>query len=356
MKVAVRVRPMSEGEQFEGCKECVRCPDNDLYGSGSGGGDSLDNGFAGDGATTANGGNGGGGGGPANSTQELVLGAGANKKTFTFDFVCGSKVSQGQVFQRCVVPLLDRFIEGYNGTILAYGQTGSGKTFTMGTATDSSAPSTSSPHHHQHHHHSHHSLSSEQAQTRGIVPRAAEWIFETMRALEAKAQRLGYQRPVFEVRASFLELYNEELLDLLSKDRGQNVGMKDCIEGGVSLVGLTEEQVTTPSELLSCLAKGAANRTTAATDMNKTSSRSHGTHPLVSTLDRLLNPFFFFFFFFLCVCVCVCVCVCLSAIFTITLKQKLPVSLKAGEGTKNSGALEKRHALCIYYFLPLALF
>ena len=90
------------------------------------------------------------------------------------------------IFEQTGLPILESVLEGYNGTIFAYGQTGTGKTFTMEGANE--------PEH-----------------LRGIVPRIIERIFKE---IEGKAETKKHV-----VRASFLELYNEELIDLLLKPK-----------------------------------------------------------------------------------------------------------------------------------------
>lgn len=264
VKVAVRVRPMNRNEQMEGCKDVLTSPPSSSLPLSSGSSSPLSSSSS------------------SASTKQIFLGSGS-EKSFTFDEVFGWQVPQSVVFATCVSPLLDRFIEGYNGTILAYGQTGSGKTYSMGTASSASASASSA------------SPADFQAAlddvSLGIIPRSAVKLFEALRQMEAKAQRMGLPRPLFEVRTSFLELYNEELIDLLHKDSSAPSSIRikeDPTEGGIQLVGLTEEQVTSPRDLLLCLERGAANRTTGATEMNKTSSRSHGP---ISSSSVILSRF-----------------------------------------------------------------
>ena len=258
MRVAVRVRPMSKSEQLEGCKVVLSCGDHSPEHSSA----SATSGSTAVAASTST--------STSSSTKQIFVGN-ASDRSFTFDEVFGSAVSQAQVFSSCVSPLLERFMEGYNGTILAYGQTGSGKTFTMGTATTGAELMGAA------------TAADLKDPALAIIPRAAITLFEAFRVLEEKAHRLGLARPVFELRTSFLEIYNEELIDLLDKEAAGPVRIQeDHGGGGVQLIGLTEEMVTSPAALLACLARGALSRTTAATDMNKTSSRSHGQPRLSS--------------------------------------------------------------------------
>ena len=81
----------------------------------------------------------------------------------------------------------------YNATVLAYGQTGSGKTYTMGTGFE---------------------LSSTSEAAVGIVPRAVRQLFDGINARQSEAKEAGLPPPEFKVSAQFMELYNEEILDL----------------------------------------------------------------------------------------------------------------------------------------------
>lgn len=204
-------------------------------------------------------------------------------KSFQFDYVFGQRAAQDQLYTTSVRPLVDAFFEGYNATVLAYGQTGSGKTFTMGSANEAAQPTDELP------------AASAQSvgASKGVIPRAALDIFEKMRV--AKSQRDGDgEPPSFELKYSFLELYNEDLVDLLNprkRDDREPLRMREA-PLGVELVGIIEErvcslfsfscrvltlrgQIETAAELAACIAFGTLNRTTAATDMNATSSRSH---------------------------------------------------------------------------------
>jgi WD40 repeat protein len=145
-------------------------------------------------------------------------------------------------------------LSGYNATLLAYGQTGAGKSYTMGSA----------------------SLATEGSQL-GILPRA---IFNLFDGLSKKTNvRAG-------VRVSFLEIYNEELIDLLdySVTNKASRGPGERQSGGITireekdkilLIGLKEEKVGNATEALQALEKGTLRRSTSSTLMNETSSRSH---------------------------------------------------------------------------------
>ena len=138
---------------------------------------------------------------------------------------------------------------------MAYGQTGSGKTFTMGSEahSDPEVPSHA-----------------------GLIPRFLSDIFEQLQAMNETAHRheLGQGLINYKLSASFLEVYGEDVHDLLDRDR-KSLPLREDSTGGIVIAGLTNRPVSNASEALEVLHEGTTNRTTAATLMNLTSSRSH---------------------------------------------------------------------------------
>ncbi|XP_070384374.1 chromosome-associated kinesin KIF4-like isoform X2 [Dermacentor albipictus] len=182
------------------------------------------------------------------SNQSIVLGG---DKTFSYDYVFGVESSQVQIYDACVSKLLPKVFEGFNVTILAYGQTGSGKTFTMGTCCSSNC------------------ASSEDA---GIIPRAVQDIFKHISVNTEK---------IFLVRVSFLEIYKEDVFDLFSKNQDrESLQIREDQNGAIKIFNLTELNVTTPEETIRLLEVGSASRSTASTNMNARSSRSHAIFTL----------------------------------------------------------------------------
>lgn len=185
--------------------------------------------------------------------QEMNYMDKGNNKTFSFDKVFGPKSKQIDVYKSMVCPVIDEVLQGYNCTIFAYGQTGTGKTFTMeGDRTDTG------------------DFSWEDDPLAGIIPRAMHQLFEQLSLMEDCAE--------FSVRVSFLEIYNEELFDLLgnSLDTQKLRLFEDTAKkGSVVIQGLEEVIVHSRNEVYNILEKGAARRQTAATLLNAQSSRSH---------------------------------------------------------------------------------
>ncbi|XP_069775164.1 kinesin-like protein KIF17 isoform X2 [Narcine bancroftii] len=162
-------------------------------------------------------------------------------KQFTFDSVYYIESTTEQLYNEIAYPLVEGVTEGYNGTIFAYGQTGSGKSFTM--------QGISSP-----------------ASQRGVIPRAFEHIFESIQCTE---------NTKFLVRASYLEIYNEEIRDLLGKDTKQKLELKEHPEKGIYVKDLSMHTVHSVTECEKIMDIGWGNRAVGYTLMNKDSSRSH---------------------------------------------------------------------------------
>ncbi|MBA0719875.1 hypothetical protein Golax_007522 [Gossypium laxum] len=181
----------------------------------------------------------------------------ANKqidRTFLFDKVFGPSSQQKELFELAVSPIVNEVLEGYNCTIFAYGQTGTGKTYTMeGGARKKNGEFPSDA---------------------GVIPRAVKQIFDILEAQSAE----------YSMKVTFLELYNEEITDLLAPEETTKfiddkskkpIALMEDGKGGVFVRGLEEELVTTANEIYKILEKGSAKRRTAETLLNKQSSRSH---------------------------------------------------------------------------------
>eukprot|EP00802_Teleaulax_amphioxeia_P005785 Tamp_05789.p1 GENE.Tamp_05789~~Tamp_05789.p1 ORF type:complete len:848 (-),score=228.85 Tamp_05789:334-2757(-) len=168
-------------------------------------------------------------------------------KPYTFDQVYDSTTQQKYLFETTAQPIIDCVLQGYNGTVFAYGQTGTGKSHTM-------------------------EGQWEPPELRGIIPRAFLHIFE--RIEDTHDQN-------FLVRASYLEIYNEEVRDLLSKDPKNRLDIKEDVERGVYVKDLTSYVVKGVTEMENVLLAGKKNRSVGATLMNQDSSRSHSIFTIV---------------------------------------------------------------------------
>ncbi|KAL8516151.1 hypothetical protein ACS0TY_014716 [Phlomoides rotata] len=181
----------------------------------------------------------------------------ANKqidRTFLFDKVFGPSSQQKDLYEQAVCPIVFEVLEGYNCTIFAYGQTGTGKTYTMEGGSRKK--------------------NGEFPSDAGVIPRAVRQIFDILEAQHAE----------YSLKVTFLELYNEEITDLLAPEECSKfpddkskkpIALMEDGKGGVFVRGLEEEIVTTANEIYKILEKGSAKRRTAETLLNKQSSRSH---------------------------------------------------------------------------------
>nr|XP_046188449.1 kinesin-like protein KIF11 isoform X2 [Oncorhynchus gorbuscha] len=180
------------------------------------------------------------------------IGDKAARKMYTFDMVFGPAAKQIDVYKSVVCPILDEVISGYNCTVFAYGQTGTGKTFTM--------EGERSPNE---------EFTWEEDPLAGIIPRTLHQIFE----------KLSENGTEFSVKVSLLEIYNEELFDLLSPcpDVTERLQLFDDPRNkrGVIIKGLEEITVHNKNEVYQILERGSAKRKTASTLINAYSSRSH---------------------------------------------------------------------------------
>eukprot|EP00903_Cladosiphon_okamuranus_P005834 g5775.t1 len=167
-------------------------------------------------------------------------------RTYQYDHVFGPFASQEEVFTSTVEPIVKEMLQGFSTTVFAYGQTGTGKTHTMeGDIT------------------SHENM--------GVIPRSVHAIFDYLDGISAD----------YTVRTSFLELYNEELADLLADSNSKSkVVLREDSKRGVVCCGLEEVQVLTAKDIFNILGKGIQQRKTAETLMNKNSSRSHSIFTL----------------------------------------------------------------------------
>ncbi|CAI6345648.1 unnamed protein product [Macrosiphum euphorbiae] len=165
----------------------------------------------------------------------------APPKTFTFDGVYGPDSNTEQIYNDIAYPFVEGILEGYNCTVFAYGQTGCGKSFSM--------QGVDSP-----------------PNQRGIIPRAFEHVFEAISVTDDVK---------FLVLASYIEIYNEEVRDLLSTDTKRRLELKENPERGVYVHELSHHAVQDVTECQKLMEQGWRNRATGATMMNADSSRSH---------------------------------------------------------------------------------
>ncbi|KAL7226298.1 hypothetical protein ACSBR1_021419 [Camellia fascicularis] len=211
VQVIIRVRPLSSSEiSLQGYSRCVR----------------------------------------QDSCQSITW-TGHPESRFTFDVVADENVSQEKLFKEAGVPMVENCVGGYNSCMFAYGQTGSGKTHTMLGDIEGGARR--------------HSVNC------GMTPRVFEYLFSRIQK-EKEARR--EEKLKFTCKCSFLEIYNEQILDLLDPS-STNLQIREDTKKGVYVDNLTEAEVTCARDVIQQLVQGAANRKVAVTNMNHASSRSH---------------------------------------------------------------------------------
>nr|WNS50088.1 centromere-associated protein E-like protein [Halisarca dujardinii] len=167
--------------------------------------------------------------------------------TFLFDKVFSENSANQDVFDEMCRPIILSFLEGINGTIFAYGQTASGKTHTMmGSSGRDGEP--------------------------GVIPIALATIFEYINEHSSSRD--------FILRCSYLEIYNEELTDLLDKRAGKKLTIKEDSQRNLTVQGLTEHSIVDCNEAVKYIWEGQEVRSVAETAMNERSSRSHAIYRL----------------------------------------------------------------------------
>uniref|UniRef100_A0A1B6KLE4 Kinesin motor domain-containing protein n=1 Tax=Graphocephala atropunctata TaxID=36148 RepID=A0A1B6KLE4_9HEMI len=177
-------------------------------------------------------------------------------KTLTFDKVFSESASQRRVYDTVVGPMINEILQGYNCTVFAYGQTGTGKTYTM--TGDCEAQ-------------------GENAIQAGIIPRAMDDIFQALQNISCE----------YQVKISYLELYNEKMKSLLHYyDHDFDIQLMDDMDGNVVLKGLTPIPVNSKEQALKLLKVGMEKKQTASTKMNINSSRSHTVFTITVTLKE----------------------------------------------------------------------
>ncbi|KAK5849193.1 hypothetical protein PBY51_008853 [Eleginops maclovinus] len=233
VRVALRIRPQLAKEKIEGCHICTYVMPGE---------------------------------------PQVFLG---KDKAFTYDHVMDMDSQQESIYTHCTESLIEGCFEGYNATIFAYGQTGSGKTYTMGTGFDVN-------------------IGEEEL---GIIPRAVNHLFRGIEERRQAATEQGRPVPEFKINAQFLELYNEEVLDLFDSTRDiearkmrSNIKIHEDANGGIYTVGVTTRTVSSAAEMMQCLKLGALSRTTASTQMNSQSSRSHAIFTIHLCQVRVCCP------------------------------------------------------------------
>ena len=185
---------------------------------------------------------------------------------FRFDGIVDATQNQSQTFEQIGAHSVTELLKGYNATILAYGQTGSGKTHTMlGAGFGEGSAETQK-------------AWDPKGSVAGLMPRVIETLF--VRASEDARNTNAT------IECSMLEIYNEEIRDLLSKGSCK-LKLRETPLRGVWVQGLTKKKCHTTSDVLALIQIGSLARSTASTKMNTMSSRSHVVVTITTTQSRM---------------------------------------------------------------------
>ena len=230
VKVAIRIRPLNEREISENTTKCVSIVESKI----------------------------------------ILLDSKPESRSFTYDNVAGDEVSQEEVFEIVGKSITSSCLRGYNGTIFAYGQTGAGKTYTIqGEGYEEYSLNVKVNYH-----------------LRGILPRCFEYLFSSI------ADEISRKNAQYLIKCSFLEIYQEQINDLLDQNP-RNLQLREDMKKGVYVEGLIEETVGNVMETYELLNTGSQNRHVSYTNMNKESSRSHSVFTLIieskTSIDGLVN-------------------------------------------------------------------
>jgi kinesin family protein 4/21/27 len=216
------------------------------------------------------------------SNTSLTIDSPQGRKLFVFDRVFSPDVMQDGIWEY-LSDSVDAFTQGYNVSLLAYGQSGAGKSYTMGT----SGPG-----------------EQQDEDLMGVVPRAARALFEKLDVPKASSNKAsnrnslshlksprGYGQQVslgdrnWSLKATYVEIYNEHLRDLLVPDSTPSgersaVAIREDVKGNIILTGLRQVDIASVDDLMNALNFGSSIRQTDATAINAKSSRSHAVFSL----------------------------------------------------------------------------
>ncbi|VTZ66788.1 kinesin-8, putative [Plasmodium chabaudi chabaudi] len=211
MNVVIRCRPMSNSEKNEGAKNVIKIMDNKMIVL-------LD---------------------PCDNSDNVLRQNRTKEKRYCFDYVFDENSTQEDVYNNSVKPLVDAVIKGYNSTVFAYGATGAGKTHTI-------IGYKNEP---------------------GVMMMILQDLFKKIKTLKAMNEYI--------IKCSFIEIYNENICDLLNPS-SEYLDLREDPVKGITVSNIFEVCTTSVEEIMELIHTGNRNRTQEPTDANRTSSRSHG--------------------------------------------------------------------------------
>ena len=182
------------------------------------------------------------------SSNQLIFTNKNMRRSYTYNLVFGPETTQEDIFYNCSINrLIDSALDGYSVTIFAYGQTGSGKTYTIMGRDDSINEKI---------------LSNDKYS--GIMPKSINYIWSTV----------GSRQEKYYIKVSFLEIYNEQINDLLNIGNS-NLQIRWDQRQGFFVEGLFVIECKKPDDIVEVILQGTKNRKKGSHELNKDSSRSH---------------------------------------------------------------------------------
>ncbi|CAG8698268.1 15546_t:CDS:2, partial [Dentiscutata erythropus] len=178
-------------------------------------------------------------------TPNQVTVQGERKQSYMFDHVFGPEISQKEIYDRVVMNLVDKFLDGFNSTIIAYGHASSGKTHTLGLPND--VPQSN--------------------ESKGIISRSMSTLFSCINSAQYKARK-------FAMRISFVEIHDNFLIDLLG-DKDSQALVREDSNNRIYWKNMKEIKVNSVDEIMRLLSRGALNRKNSNLDTNASSLRGH---------------------------------------------------------------------------------
>lgn len=224
---------------------------------------------------------------PKNKTRKIIVEDDTHAVESYYDQIFPKTTCQEEIFE-FARPAISGVIDGFNCTVFAYGQTGSGKTYTMFGPQWENAVQGSANNLHQY-------LKRNGLRKRennlfknidnyGVIPRAIQLIFDR---ISNEQERFGDSNK-YTVYCSFLQIYNENLYDLLQDGRLKNsLKIREDTISGIYVEGLAEFVVSSAKDCYALMKRGERNRITKATKANIHSSRSHSIFQLCVETDQV---------------------------------------------------------------------
>ena len=182
--------------------------------------------------------------------EEAFRGYREKEKTYAFDHAFNQDVDQHYVFEKTTKSLIKDVLKGFNATVFAYGATGAGKTYTM---------------------------MGEEGED-GVMLLSIQELFDQIEYISSERD--------YQLKISYIEVYNENIRDLISPSDKYLDLREDPIKG-MTVAGVTEIMTTNTEDIMYLLREGNEIRTKEATAANAVSSRSHAVlQIIVENKDR----------------------------------------------------------------------